>query len=74
MLSEEVLAAIDEANRQYVEMEELLEKSGQAAAELLETDAAMITSGCFAALVLGAASIMTGKDPDKISRLPDTTI
>ena len=73
MLSEEVLAAIDEANRQYVEMEELLEKSGQATAELLETDAAMITSGCFAALVLGAASIMTGKDPDKISRLPDTT-
>lgn len=73
MLSEEVLAAIAEANRHYVEIEELLAKSGQAAAELLETDAALITSGCFAALVLGAASIMAGKDPDKISRLPDTT-
>ena len=73
ILTPKVLAAIDEANQQFVEMEELLEKSGEAAAELLDTDAAMITSGCFAALVLGAASIMTNKDPSKIARLPDTT-
>lgn len=73
MLSPKVRAAMEEANEHFVEMEELLDKSGKAIAGLLGAEAALVTSGCFAALVLGAAAIMAGKDPDKIARLPDTT-
>ncbi len=73
MLSPTVRAAMDAANEAFVEMEELLEKSGQVIADLLGTEAALVTSGCYAALVLSAAGIMTGKDPDKIAQLPDTT-
>lgn len=73
MLSPRVLAAMEEANAYFVDMEELLEKSGQAIARILGAEAALVTSGCYAALVLGAAGIMTGKDPSRIARLPDTT-
>ncbi|MCS7206979.1 MAG: aminotransferase class V-fold PLP-dependent enzyme [Dehalococcoidia bacterium] len=73
MLSPRVLAAMEEANESFVDMEELLTKSGQVIARILGAEAALVTSGCYAALVLGAAGIMTGTDPARIARLPDTT-
>lgn len=68
-----VQAAMEAANRYFVPMAELQEKSGQAIASMLGMERAYVTSGCFAALVLGIAGIMTGNDPEKIARLPDTT-
>lgn len=73
IISPGVRAAMDEANARYVDMAELLERSGRTVARLLGAEAALITSGCFAALVLGAAAIMTGRDPARIARLPDVT-
>lgn len=73
ILSPKVQAAMAAANQYFVPMAELMEKSGQAIANLLGTENAYVTSGCFAALVLGMAGIMTGNDPEKIARLPDTT-
>jgi L-seryl-tRNA(Ser) seleniumtransferase len=73
MLSSGIQAAMAEANETFVDMEELLDKSGKAIAEILGTEAALVTSGCFAALVLGTAAIMAGKNADSIARLPDTT-
>lgn len=72
MLAPKVLAAMEEANESFVDMAELLERSGRAIAEILGAEAALVTSGCFAALVQGAAAIMTGKDMGRIARLPDT--
>ena len=65
--------AMEEANEYFVNMPELLEKTGRYVASLLGCEGALITSGCFAALVLSCAAIMAGKDPDKIARIPDTT-
>ncbi len=73
IISPGVRAAMDEANARYVDMAELLERSGRTVARLLGAEAALVTSGCFAALVLGAAAIMTGRDPARIARLPDVT-
>jgi L-seryl-tRNA(Ser) seleniumtransferase len=64
---------MEEANHTYVEMRELLEKSGEFIAETLGTEAAYVTSGCAAALALSTAACMTGRDRAKIGRLPDTT-
>ena len=72
-LSEKITGAMNEANRHFIEMEELLEKSGEYVAKLLGVEAAYISSGCFASLALSAAACMTGRNPDRISRLPDTT-
>jgi D-glucosaminate-6-phosphate ammonia-lyase len=70
--SPRVKAAMDSATRYFVQMSELLEKSGKILAGLLGAEAAYVTSGAAAALALGTASCITGKDPAKIAQLPDT--
>lgn len=70
-LSPEVMGAMVDANSNYVEMEELLDKAGEHVAELMGVEAAYITSGCFAALALSTAACMTGRDRQKISQLPE---
>lgn len=69
----EVLEAMEEASKWFVDLRDLLEKAGHRAAELAGVEAAYITSGAAAGLVLSAAACMTGHDPAKIARLPDTT-
>ncbi len=68
-----VMAAAAAANRHYVVMEELLAQSGQAIADLLQAEKALVTSGCAAAMTLGVAGIMTGTDAQRIAQLPDCT-
>ena len=67
-----VRQAMEEAEGSWVEMRELLDRSGEYIAEVLGVEAAHVTSGCFAALVLSTAACIAGADPEKIDRLPDT--
>jgi L-seryl-tRNA(Ser) seleniumtransferase len=67
-----VKRAMEEAERYYVEMPELLARSGRIIADLLGCEAAYVTSGAAAALTLGTAACITGPDVDKMARLPDT--
>lgn len=71
-LSPKVRAAMEAANRYFVEMADLLDKSGQIVAGLLGAEAAYVTPGAAAALVLGTAACITGDDREKMARLPDT--
>lgn len=71
--SEKVMQAMEEANHGTVEMQELLQKSGDFIADILGVEAAYVTSGGAAAQALSIAACMAGTDPDKIARLPDTT-
>src|ERR687887_363139 len=71
--SARVRRAMQDAERYYVDMQQLLERSGTMIAGLLGAEAAYVTPGAAAALALGTAACMTGADPDKIGRLPDTT-
>jgi D-glucosaminate-6-phosphate ammonia-lyase len=68
-----VRRAMQDAERYYVDMQQLLEHSGRAIARMLECEAAYVTPGAAAALALGTAACMAGADPDKIQRLPDTS-
>lgn len=72
-LSPRVLAAMEEMNRSFVRMVDLLEKSGQRIAGLLGAEAAQVTPGAAAAIMLGTAACMAGTDGDRSERLPDTT-
>jgi L-seryl-tRNA(Ser) seleniumtransferase len=71
-LSPRVLRAMAAANEAFVDMEELLDRSGRVIAARLGAEAAVVTSGCFAGLALGAAALMTGTDRARIARLPAT--
>jgi L-seryl-tRNA(Ser) seleniumtransferase len=64
---------MQDAERSYVDMQQLLERSGQVIAALLECEAAYVTPGAAAAMALGTAACMAGADLERIGQLPDTT-
>src|SRR5690606_25527808 len=61
-MSREVMEAMVEANDYFVDMNELYVAAGRRAADLLGAEAALITSGAFSAMILGAAACLTGTD------------
>lgn len=73
LMPEEVFEAMRAASRHYVNLTELQDAVGRRIAELLGCEAAMVTSGAAGALTVGTAACITGKDPDKIRRIPDLT-
>lgn len=72
-LSPAVWAAMEEMNRHFVRMPDLLDQSGRAIAGLLGAEAARVTPGAAAAIALGTCACMTGMDGAAWERLPDTT-
>jgi len=72
LMPEEVVQAMAAASRQFVCMEELQYKAGQLIAGLTGAEAAYITAGAQASLVLSIAACITGLDPEKMDRLPHT--
>ena len=73
VLSPSIMRAIEELNDYYVDITELLDASGHMIAGLVGADAARVTPGCSAALVLSAAAAMAGNSGKNWEQLPDTT-
>ncbi len=73
LLLPEARAAMEEASRRYVHLDELAEAVGARLAELMECEWGLIVNGCAAALCQVAAACVAGTDPEKMERLPDTT-
>ncbi len=69
----EVVAAWAEAAKHFVDLVELHDKVAARIAQLLGTDAALVTTGAAGALFLGAAAAVTRGDRKFVARLPDTT-
>jgi uncharacterized pyridoxal phosphate-dependent enzyme len=67
-----VLDAMAEAARHFVDMDVLQEKVGEKLAELTRNEAAYVSCGAAAGLVLSTAACITGMDPEKRARLPYT--
>jgi len=72
LMPPEVLHSMREAAGNFVCLEELQHAAGKVIAELTGSEAAYITSGAQAALVLSVAASITGLDADKMDRLPIT--
>jgi D-glucosaminate-6-phosphate ammonia-lyase len=70
-LSPAVWAAATEANRTWVSMPELLDRSGEAIAELIGVEAARVVPGASAALALAVGACMTGGDGGLMEQLPN---
>ena len=71
-MDDEVLAAMADAARHYVKIDELQDAAGRFIAEVTGAESGYVTSGAAAGLALAAAACMTGLDPVKINRLPNT--
>jgi L-seryl-tRNA(Ser) seleniumtransferase len=72
LMPPEVVAAWVDASRHFVNLLELQNKVGERIAQLIGVEAALVTTGAAAALLLGTAAAVTGGDPKLIRRLPDT--
>jgi len=73
LMPKPVLEAMAEAATAFVDMAELNARAGEHIARLVGVEAAHVTSGSAAGLLLAAAACIAGTDPERIERLPDTT-
>src|SRR5713101_5411251 len=69
----ETIDAMREAAQALVNIDELNAAAGAALARMLGAEAALVTAGSAAGLVLQAAACITGDDPALIARLPDVS-
>ena len=72
IMPDEVAEAMAGASRHCVDIAELQAWAGGVIAEVTGAEAGYVTSGAAAGLVLGTAACVTGLDPGKMNRLPDT--
>lgn len=72
LMPPEVTAAMAEAAQHFVRIDELQEKVGRRIAEWTHNEAAYISCGAAAGLVLSTAACIAGMDPEKRARLPYT--
>ncbi|MCP5151479.1 MAG: aminotransferase class V-fold PLP-dependent enzyme [Ectothiorhodospiraceae bacterium] len=72
LMEPEVAAAMREATEHCVDMATLQGRASEIIAEATGAEAGIVTSGAAAALLLGTAACITGLDPAKMNRLPDT--
>ena len=68
-----VVRAMEDASHWFVDMHDLNRKAGDVIAEFTGAEAGLVTAGSAAGMLLQAAACMTGTDPAKVHRLPDTS-
>jgi len=71
LMQPEVVEAINYASKTFVPLNDLHDAAGKRIAELIGCEAAMVSSGAAAALTVGTAACVAGKNPDWIKRIPD---
>jgi D-glucosaminate-6-phosphate ammonia-lyase len=69
----EVVQAMVEASKHFVDLDDLQRKVGERIAQMTRNEACYVSSGAAAGLVLATAACITGTDPKAIQQLPDLT-
>lgn len=73
LMPPEVRQAMERASEHFIEIVALQRAVGARLAHYAGTEAAMVCCGSAACIAQATAACIAGTDPDKISRLPDTT-
>jgi D-glucosaminate-6-phosphate ammonia-lyase len=71
VMPDEVMAAVNSSSKKFVKLDELQDRVGEKIAQLCRAEAAMVTAGCWSALTLGMAGVLTGLDEKKVSQVPN---
>lgn len=71
LMPDEVVDAIVSTSREFVLLDEVQDKVGEKIAAMCHAEAATVTAGCWSALVLGTAGVLTGMDIKKVGQLPN---
>lgn len=70
LMQDEVVETIQGAAKEFMMLDEVQTKVGEKIAALTHAESAVVTAGCFSALTLGLAGVLTGMDPKKVEALP----
>jgi len=70
LMRPEVLNAINASAQDFCMLDELQDKVGEKIAKIVHAESAVVTAGCFSAMSLGLAGILTGVDEKKAEQLP----
>jgi uncharacterized pyridoxal phosphate-dependent enzyme len=71
LMDEDVVDAIRSTANEFAMIDEVQDKAGEKIASLCHAEAATVTAGCWSALVLGTAGVLTGMDMKKVAQLPN---
>src|SRR5674476_1549497 len=71
LMHEEVVDAIRSTAHQFAMIDEVQDKVGEKIAAMCHAEAATVTAGCWSALILGTAGVLTGMDLKKVAQLPN---
>lgn len=72
LMSPEVVAAMNEAARAYVDLPLLLERAGNYLAEIIGVPGAFISSGAAGGIAVATAAVLARNDPERAWSLPNT--
>ena len=70
IMPEEVMDVVISSSKKYAMLDEVQDAVGEKIAELCHAEAATVTAGCWSAMVLGMAGVLTGMDNEKVKMLP----
>jgi L-seryl-tRNA(Ser) seleniumtransferase len=70
LMHDYVLETIQQTSRDFCLLDELQDKVGERIAQMVHSEAAVVTSGAFSALTLGLAGVLSGMDQKKVEALP----
>ena len=73
IMAPEVADAMRAATQHSIDIPELQARASRIIAEVTGAEAGCVTSGAAAAVLVGTAACVTGMDPAKMNRLPDTS-
>lgn len=71
LMHDEVLDTIVTSSKDFCILDEVQDKVGEKIAALCHAEAATVTAGCWSAMALGMAGVLTGMDQKKVNQLPN---
>ena len=71
LMHPEVLESIEATSKHFIMLNEVQDRVGEKIANLCHAESAMVTAGCWSAMVIGTAGVLTGLDQTKVEQLPN---
>lgn len=70
LMEEDVVNTILASSKEFMMLDDVQTKVGEKIAALTHAESAVVSAGCFSAMTLGLAGILTGMDQKKVEALP----
>ncbi|UFH54515.1 selenocysteine synthase [Spirosoma sp. KNUC1025] len=70
LMEEDVINTILASSKEFMMLDDVQTKVGEKIAALTHAESAVVSAGCFSAMTLGLAGVLTGMDQKKVEALP----